>query len=465
MVTSTGQEATTKKTPTGPMGTTTNGQTGMAMQPKLCHIVGGEIPRATCPPSGRDVAAQECRGKGKITTLSEKISGTNRPAQKESMSPRSTEVMYFYIIASLTFLLVSGCCQDARLTWESFPFFDRGRVVFSAKDDHFFNLKSERISGTGDYIRGAIVLPSVGGDENVQQTAANNGVIIANGGPDRDQFLQLQLGNDEPSVPPWVMWRYARALGIDEPSVPPCAKWRGIKALGNDEPSAPPWGVIVADKGADRDVPGNDEPSAPPWVTWRCVRGFGGRDVGLSWRFQQNKFVAPPWLMIFVFSMPKKGVHARSPADETTRVGPPFGRRSVLGYDQSGHIPNANRRNKPKPRRPLLRRWRKKKRSPSRPPKNLLLARPQTIRRLLVRLQPKKLLARPRIGKRLLLRMRQRNKPLARLRTNIRLPTRLHTLLERPPTKRQRTQHKNRQRVQPTTNRQPVSPPTNRQRI
>ena len=250
--------------------------------------------------------------------------------------------MYFYIIASLTFLLVSGCCQDARLTWESFPFFDRGRVVFSAKDDHFFNLKSERISGTGDYIRGAIVLPSVGGDENVQQTAANNGVIIANGGPDRDQFLQLQLGNDEPSVPPWVMWRYARALGIDEPSVPPCAKWRGIKALGNDEPSAPPWGVIVADKGADRDVPGNDEPSAPPWVTWRCVRGFGGRDVGLSWRFQQNKFVAPPWLMIFVFSMPKKGVHARSPADETTRVGPPFGRRSVLGYDQSGHIPYAN---------------------------------------------------------------------------------------------------------------------------
>ena len=30
------------------------------------------------------------------------------------------------------------------------------------------------------------------------------------------------------------------------------------------------------------------------------------------------------------------------PNDETTLNGPSIGRRSVLGYDQSGHIPNAN---------------------------------------------------------------------------------------------------------------------------
>ena len=92
-------------------------------------------------------------------------------------------------------------------------------------------------------------MPHVGGDENVQQTTANDGVIVADGGADKDQLLQLPQGNDEPNVPPWMMWRYTRALGINEPRVPPWAKWRCIKALGNDEPSARSWGVIVADGG------------------------------------------------------------------------------------------------------------------------------------------------------------------------------------------------------------------------
>ena len=38
----------------------------------------------------------------------------------------------------------------------------------------------------------------------------------------------------------------------------------------------------------------------------------------------------------------EKWVYERPPKDGTTRDGPPICRRSVLGYDQSGHIPNAN---------------------------------------------------------------------------------------------------------------------------
>ena len=120
----------------------------------------------------------------------------------------------------------------------------------------------------------------------MQQTAANDGSLV---------------GELVVSAPPWTKVQQTAA--------------NDGSLVGKLVVSAPPpWTQVIRsdpEGGPDRDqclqLPlGNDEPSAPPWVMWSYIRGFGGRDVELSWRFQQNKFVAPPWLMIFVFSILEK---------------------------------------------------------------------------------------------------------------------------------------------------------------
>ena len=96
--------------------TTTTCQAGTTTKPwpKPIHIAEKIFPRATCPPSGCDVAAQECRDEGKITTRSEKTSGTNRPARKERESTEDggDVCLHYRTYLSVDLWLLSGCSFD-----------------------------------------------------------------------------------------------------------------------------------------------------------------------------------------------------------------------------------------------------------------------------------------------------------------------------------------------------------------
>ncbi len=82
----------------------------------------------------------------------------------------------------------------------------------------------------------------------------------------------------------------------------------------------------------------------------RYTERFRGRGVETSWRFLSTMLGIPPWRMVitwniwvclFFFERAFENLFYECPPnDETTRSGPCIGRRSVLGYDQSGHIPN-----------------------------------------------------------------------------------------------------------------------------
>ena len=105
-------------------------------------------------------------------------------------------------------------------------------------------------------------------------------------------------------------------------------------------------------------------PSAPPW-DW--INGLGDlrrRFDEICWQMERNLIWAPPWLFVLTLILlgylarywavalnergnlwKLGGMHYISqfqnpPDGDTAEHGPPTMHRSVLGYDQSGHIPN-----------------------------------------------------------------------------------------------------------------------------